>query len=152
MQFKNAGYDDLEILVESRMEVLKEVFQISDEKDLSALRTANLVYYEQSLISGEHIACLVFDRDSFVGCGGLCLQKEMPSPDNTNGKCGYLMNIYIRKEYRRRQIGKQVVQWLVERAKELDVSKLTLETTANGLPLYEHLGFEIITDYMKRNL
>jgi len=149
MQFRSANYDDIEILVESRIEVIRNVFKIPPNKDLSHLERASMLYYEQSFSNGEHIACLVFDGGLFVGSGGLCLQREMPSPDNEIGKCGYLMNIYVRKAYRRNNVGSQIVQWLINRAKEQGISKITLEASINGMPLYEHLGFETIPNYMQ---
>lgn len=152
MQFKAANYDDIEILVKSRIEVLREVFKVPPDKDLSHLERASRLYYEQTLSNKEHIACLVFDGALFVGCGGLCLQKEMPSPDNETGKCGYLMNIYVRKGFRRNQIGKRIVHWLIERGKEQGISKITLEASIEGMPLYESLGFEISNNYMQADI
>ena len=29
-----------------------------------------------------------------IGCGGICCQSELPSPENLSGINGYLMNIY----------------------------------------------------------
>ena len=41
---------------------------------------------------------------------------EMPSPDNPNGKCACLMNIYARPPFRRQGIGDRIVCWLIGQA------------------------------------
>ena len=33
-----------------------------------------------------------------IGCGGICYQSELPSPENLSGINGYLMNIYTLPE------------------------------------------------------
>lgn len=152
MRFYRAGCGDIELLVETRLEVLREVFGIDDDMDLSGSEESNRKYYQQYLGSGEHIACLVFDAGDFMGCGALCLHNEMPSPENKTGKCGHLMNIYVRSQYRRRGIGEQIVRWLIEQAKEQGVAKITLDTTALGQPLYESIGFRTHSDCMHMNI
>ena len=41
---------------------------------------------------------------------------EMPSPDNPDGKCACLMNIYARPPFRRQGIGDRIVRWLIGQA------------------------------------
>lgn len=152
MRFYNAGFEDIDFLVQSRLEVLREVFGLGDDEDLSGLAEANREYYRQCLSGGEHVACVVFDEDAIVGCGGLCLHREMPSPENETGKCGHLMNIYVRKEYRCKGVGEQIVRWLIEQAKKHGVVKITLDATAEGKPLYESIGFITLSDCMRLKL
>lgn len=148
MLFKKATMQDLDMLVQIRMEVLRGVFGLSEDQDMSDLEQENLEYYQRALANKEHIACLVFADGLFVGCGGLCLQKELPSPDNLTGKCGYLMNIYVREAHRNKGIGKQIVAWLIEQAKIQKISKLTLETSPEGICLYQSMGFDFLKNYM----
>ena len=73
----------------------------------------------------------------------------MPSPDNLTGQCAYLMNIYTKEEYRGQGVGKASAGWLVDYAKERGITKIYLETSECGRPLYENLGFRDMRDYMK---
>jgi GNAT superfamily N-acetyltransferase len=73
----------------------------------------------------------------------------MPSPDNPNGKCAYLMNIYTRPAYRGCGIGKKVVEWLICEAQKRNIAKIYLEASEAGRPLYEKLGFVNMHGYMK---
>nr|WP_314466206.1 GNAT family N-acetyltransferase [uncultured Clostridium sp.] len=143
-----AKTEDIPQLIEWRMEVLHEVFDIPAEEDLSKLREENLAYYRKALVDGSHIAVFVQIDGNTIGCGAACLHQEMPSPDNATGKCAYLMNIYARKEYRGSGVGTSIVTELLAAIKEKDISKVYLETSEMAKKLYRELGFEDMKDYM----
>jgi hypothetical protein len=95
MNMKRIYLDELDTLMSWRMEVLHEVFADYENVDWHALEKANREYYKREIPIEGHIACLT---EHEIGCGGLCLYNEMPSPDNPTGKCAYLMNVYVRPE------------------------------------------------------
>lgn len=149
---RQVSVDELDKLLAWRMEVLSEVFTIPQGTDTSALEQANRDYYLHALPVGKHIACFVEIDGETVGCGGICLQREMPSPDNPTGQCAYLMNIYVRPAYRRRHIGTALVLWLIGRARELGSGKIYLETSDMGRKMYRQLHFEEMKDMLKLHL
>lgn len=146
---KQASIEELEKLMEWRMEVLNYVFAIPENENTQNLYMANREYYQKALQSGEHIAIFAEMDGVTVGCGGLCLYREMPSPDNPSGRCSYLMNIYTRETYRGNGVGNTIVRWLVNYAKEQGITKIYLETSECGRALYENIGFRDMQDYMK---
>ncbi len=150
LTIRQAGADDMDLLMKWRMEVLRHVFAVPADNDLHDLYAANLEYYKTAIPSGEHIAAFAQMENTIVGCGGICLYREMPSPDNPSGQCAYLMNVYTKEEHRGHGVGKAVVEWLVEQAKSRGITKIYLETSEEGRPLYESLGFTDMKDYMKR--
>ena len=81
-----------------------------------------------------------------VGCGGVCLYDEMPSPDNPTGHCAYLMNIYVRPELRGCGVARRIVRWLVGAALSRGIKKIYLETSEAGRILYEVFGFSDMKD------
>ena len=146
---RQASVSEIDKLLEWRMEVLRNVFGISETNNVPDLYAANREYYLEAIPSGGHIAVFAEIDGAIAGCGGLCLYKEMPSPDNPTGRCAYLMNVYTREEYRNQGVGKTVVEWLVNYAKRQGITKIYLETSDRGRPLYESLGFKDMRDYMK---
>ena len=54
---RQAGIDDLDILIAWRMEVLREVFGIPSELDIRELEQANRSYCQTILKNEGHIAC-----------------------------------------------------------------------------------------------
>lgn len=145
-----AGLEDLELLMQWRMEVLHDVFSIPENQPVEALAKENRRYYEQMLPSEGHIACFAKWNGKLAGCGGICIYQEMPSPDNPGGGCGYLMNIYTRPTFRGRGIGRRVVDWLVEQARMRNITRIYLETSDTGRSLYERSGFVEMQNMMQK--
>lgn len=149
---RQATLNELDKLMEWRMEVLREVFSIPSGTDTSTLEKANRDYYLRALPEGRHIACFAEYGGETVGCGGICMQQEMPSPDNPDGRCAYLMNIYVRPAFRRRHVGSAVVCWLVAHARQFGIEKIYLETSDMGRKMYYNLRFEEMKDMLKLRL
>lgn len=140
--------DEMPLLLALREEVLREVFELAPDADVSALLEANRRYYEARLASREHIACFAYGEGQILGCGGVCFQTELPSPENPSGQCAYLMNIYVRAHARRRGVGRGIVRWLVTQARERGAGKIYLESSNAAKGLYEKLGFAQMGDMM----
>lgn len=149
IQIRQATVQDMDLLMQWRMEVLHEVFAIPSEQSLPELEEENRRYYQTELPRGGHIACFAYIGGEAVGCGGMCLYDEMPSPDNPKGKCAYLMNIYSRPQFRRHGIGNAVVRWLIGQAEQCKITKIYLEASEDGRPLYQEIGFQDMSGYMK---
>lgn len=147
---RKATLEDIDLLMEWRMEVLHEVFSIPPLQNTDELEQENRAYYQRALAQEEHIACFAYMEDNIVGCGGICLYQEMPSPDNPTGKCAYLMNIYTKPQFRKRGVGEAIIKWLVAQAIMRGIPKIYLETSKAGKQLYTKLGFIPMQDMMKR--
>ena len=153
LEIKQLSSEDMDLLLPLRMEVLSHVFarerQVMTEEKWQALAEENRRYYQQELANGGHIASVALLNGKIAGCGGLCLYKEMPSPDNPSGLCGYLMNIYTRKAYRQQGIARKICVWLIEKAQKRGAGKIYLETSTVGRHLYQSIGFHEMKDYLK---
>lgn len=137
---------DIPTLMKWRAEVILHVFGQDADK---ALLNANRDYYKATIGNGNHKAFIASDKDQDYGCGGVCFSYELPSPDNPTGKCAYLMNIYVRDEYRNHGVAHIIVRKLIEEAKNHGCGKIYLETTSEGKPVYSSLGFKDMPDMMK---
>lgn len=151
IEIVEAGLEDLPLLVEWRMQVLREVFSMERDADLSLLEKQNEAYYKKHLADGSHIACFARDQDSheIIGCGSICYQKELPSPDNPSGTNGYLMNIYTLPKARTHGIGRKIIEYLIEDARKKGTEKIYLESSKVAKKLYNQIGFTDLEDYMK---
>jgi len=151
IEIVKAALEDLPLLMEWRIRVLQEVFSISEDMDTTLLEQANRQYYQRHLREDSHTACFAREKETrvIVGCGGICYQEEMPSPDNSSGVCGYLMNIYTLPGYRRAGVGRAVVEFLLRDARDRNVEKIYLESSDSGKRLYQKLGFSEMAGYMK---
>lgn len=137
---------DLDELLAWRREVIANVFGCQPSGELMA---ANEDYYRRHVPGGTHLAFVAEESGLGCGCGSLCLTEELPSPDNPSGRCAYLMNIYVKREFRNHGIAHALVSRLIEEALGRNCGKIYLESTEEGRQVYESLGFGDMPDMMK---
>ena len=136
-----AGLDRLELLVATRIEVLRAANQLEEGADMSRVEAESRAYYQRALADGSHTAYLAFEGDAFVGAGGVSYFQVMPTWHNPTGRKAYIMNMYVRPEHRRRGIATGLLDRLVDDARQKGVTAISLEATEMGRPLYEKYGF-----------
>ncbi|MCM1111168.1 MAG: GNAT family N-acetyltransferase [Clostridium sp.] len=137
---------DIDALVEWRREVISNVFGVGAT---DTLLEANREYYSRHVPDGTHQAFVASIEGRDVGVGAVCFYEELPSPDNPTGKCAFLMNIYVRWQYRNQGVAKKIVGHLVDIAKERGCGKIYLESTEMARPLYGECGFTAMENMMK---
>ncbi len=148
-EYKRATLKDIDELVKTRIIVLRAANKLPDDVDMSVVEQESYAYYKRALESGEHIAYLVYDRDKFIGAGGVSFYQVMPTYHNPTGRKAYIMNMYTAPEYRRQGIAFHTLNLLVKDAREQGVSQIALEATDMGRPLYEKYGFVKMEDEME---
>ena len=92
-------------------------------------------------LNGDQTTVFATEGDKIAGCATLSYMNLMPTFDHPTGKRAHLMNVYTRKEFRRRGVGSLMVKFLIEEAKSRGVTEISLDATEMGHPLYKSLGF-----------
>lgn len=149
LQYKRATIEDIDILTETRVEVLRAANQLSEQADMSVVKEQSYYYYKKALADGTHTAYLVFDGDCFAGAGGISFYQVMPTYHNPSGRKAYIMNMYTAPGYRRRGIAYHTLDLLVQEAKDRGITAISLEATEMGRPLYKKYGFVNMKDEME---
>lgn len=148
-EYKKATIEDIDELVRTRIIVLRAANKLSDDVDMSLVEKESYEYYMRALETGEHIAYLVYDNETFIGAGGVSFYQVMPTYHNPTGKKAYIMNMYTVPEYRRQRIAFHTLDLLVKDAREQGMTQIALEATDMGRPLYEKYGFVKMEDEME---
>lgn len=146
--YKKAALADIDILTKTRIEVLRVVYELSNDADMFLIEKESYEYYLESLKEGSHIGYLVFDGDKFVGTGGVSFYKVMPTYDNPTGLKAYVMNMYTKPEYRRKGIALKTLDLVVQDAKSRGSTFISLEASEMGKLLYSKYGFVKMEDEM----
>ena len=147
--YRKAGMEYIDILVKTRIEVLRAANCLSDEANMAFVEAQSREYYEESLQAETHTAYLAFDGERVAGAGGISFFRVMPTYHNPTGWKAYIMNMYTAPEYRRQGIAFHTLDLLVKDAKEQGVTQIALEATDMGRPLYERYGFVKMEDEME---
>lgn len=149
LTYKRATPKDIDLLTQTRIEVLRAANQLSDDTDMTEVEKQSYSYYQKALCDDSHIAYLVFDGTRFIGSGAVSFYQVMPTYHNPSGKKAYIMNIYTRPEYRRKGIAARVLDMLVKDSKHRGITAISLEATDMGRPLYAKYGFVKMNDEME---
>ena len=136
-KYKKAIIADIDELVKIRIIVLRAANKLSNDVDMSLVEKESYEYYKSALETGEHVAYLVYDNETFIGAGGVSFYQVMPTYHNPTGKKAYIMNMYTASAYRRQGIAFHTLDLLVKDIRKQGVSQITLEATEMGRPLYE---------------
>ncbi|MGN1397631.1 MAG: GNAT family N-acetyltransferase [Streptococcus gallolyticus] len=150
MKFKKASLSDLEILVSTRVNVLRSANQLDLSVDMKEVEKSSRLYYQEALASDNHTAFLIYnDDDNVIGAGAVSYYQVMPTYHNLSGKKAYIMNMYVAPEHRRKGIATKLLDLLIADSKERGIDHITLETTQMGRKLYENYGFCQMQDEME---
>ena len=139
--YKRATLEDINTLVETRIEVLRAANKLCADTDMGEVERQSYLYYQKALSDGSHIAYLVFDESGCIGTGGVSFFQVMPTYHNPGGKKAYIMNMYTNPKYRRKGIAYKTLDMLIKEIKSKGISSISLEATDMGRPLYEKYGF-----------
>ena len=138
MEIKKTTPNDIENLMEIRLEMLRVVNNLNDGEIFSdKLIECSREYF----LHGDQTTVFAMEGDKIAGCATLSYITIMPTFDHPTGKRAHLMNVYTRAQFRRRGVGRQMVQFLIEEAKSRGVTEISLDATQMGHPLYKSLGF-----------
>lgn len=149
LTYKRATLEDIDILTETRIEVLRAANKLSADTDMSEVERQSYNYYQKALCDRSHIAYLVFDENRFLGAGGVSFFQVMPTYHNPSGNKAYIMNMYTNPEYRRLGIAYKTLDMLIRDTKSKGITAISLEATDMGRPLYEKYGFVKMNDEME---
>ena len=144
-----ATNDDIDLLMSSRLEMLKVVNNLPADYIFSEeLITYSKEYFEK----GNQTTILAIDEEIdsviVIGCATLCYMEMMPTFSHPTGKRAHLMNVYTNADYRRKGIAMKMMEMLIAAAKDRGVTEISLDATESGRPLYEKCGFKASDECM----
>ena len=102
--------------------------------------------FRNELLSGNRITYVCKDGDEFIG--EISLVKDMNDLDYTIPEQRvYISHLIVKHEYRRQGIGKMLVDFITDKAKELGYSEMSIGVDMDNYPalkLYIDCGFNKI--------
>ncbi|MBD3191693.1 MAG: GNAT family N-acetyltransferase [Candidatus Heimdallarchaeota archaeon] len=139
--YRAANLEDIDLLVNLRIEFLYEALALPKETPAKALRKSLKNYFQRKMPKKEFIAWLAFNNDECIATSGLSFYDVPPVFSNPSGKKAYIMNMYTRPPWRRKGIGTELLKRLLEEIKTRRIKVVVLHATEMGKTLYEKFGF-----------
>ena len=149
MEIRIADKQDIDLMMSSRLEMLKEVNSLDADYHYSES------FVEESrrfFLNGDQTTVLALDGERVIGCATICYFSVMPTFSHPTGKRAHLMNVYTAKEYRGQGIGMKMVNKLIDEARSKGATEISLDATEAGRPLYKKCGFEDSNECMVMEL
>lgn len=138
---RQANRDDVEILVQLRLELLKEMGHLTPDDDRGALCEATRHYFMKKIPTGAFLAWLAEVNGCVVASSGLIFIERPPSVSNPTGLEGYILNMYTLPEWRGQGIATALMQEILRFMRQTPSRRVRLHATPVGRPIYEKLGF-----------
>ena len=145
VEIRIATKDDIELLMSSRLEMLKVVNNLPADYEYSEEIVRESRDY---FLNGDHITVLAIDDGKVIGCASMSFMWIIPTFSHPTGRRAHLMNVYTRSEYRRQGIARKMVNMLIDETWKRGATEISLDATTMGRPLYESLGFTNSTEGM----
>ena len=139
MEIRIADKQDIDLMMSSRLEMLKEVNSLDADYRYSESFVEESRRY---FLEGDQTTVLALNGEIVIGCATICYFSVMPTFSHPSGKRAHLMNVYTAKEYRKQGIGMKMVNILIDDAWNKGATEISLDATEAGRPIYKKCGFE----------
>ncbi|MDZ7954398.1 GNAT family N-acetyltransferase [Nostoc sp. DedQUE09] len=138
---RQANLQDLEALIQLRLELLREVGEIKGDSDTANLAEATQKYLGEKMPSGEFLAWVAEVDNQIVASSGLVFFQRPPYNGNLSGLEAYIMNVYTIPMWRGQGIATALLKEIISFMRATEAKRLWLHATEDGKRVYEKLGF-----------
>jgi GNAT superfamily N-acetyltransferase len=142
IKYRFAEASDIDQLVELRVLMQIEVNEFQGHSIPAEYLEKVKSYFIESLKNQKYASAVALIGDQVVATAGVCFYEKPPSIVGGTGMVGYVTNVFTRKEYRGNGIGTNLMKKLNEFALEKKVDKLHLGATADGIKIYQTVGYQ----------
>jgi GNAT superfamily N-acetyltransferase len=151
MEIRAANSNDATLISAHRRAMFAEIDGL-DEALLSALERRSVIWTERMIREGKYYGWLATDVDRPmrpVASAGLLILDWPPHPFDPEGEQrGYLLNVYVEPEYRKRGLAHELIERCMSEAHRRGIRVVTLHSSPAGRPIYERLGFHATNEMM----
>jgi len=136
---------DLDLVVRHRAEMFRDAGRA--EGILSEMEAPFRAWLAPRIADGRYFGWIAEHDEAPVAGLGLMVIDWPPHPSHpTQDARGYILNIYVEPEHRRRGLARQLMEKATHEAAHRGLVHLVLHATEKGRPLYEKLGWRGTTE------
>ncbi|HXJ88035.1 MAG TPA: GNAT family N-acetyltransferase [Candidatus Binatia bacterium] len=128
-----------------------EDMNYTDDDALSTMEALSADYLKKAIPDGSFRSWLACDNGRVVGGGAVVISPWPSHVYDLDCRRATILNVYTEPEYRRRGIGRQIMETIIAWCKQEGFARVSLHASEHGRPLYEYLGF-VDSNEMRLNL
>lgn len=148
IEYRKLTENELDRFIEMRINQLRE----EGAKDDLDLRPALKDYYKRHLKDGTFVSWLAVDGEKIIGTSGMSFVEKPPYFGCPTGRIGLLSSMFTAPEYRRMGIAKELLNRVVEEARNYGCGTVQITASDMGVKLYSSYGFVHNGNFMQYKL
>jgi ribosomal protein S18 acetylase RimI-like enzyme len=153
VEIMKAKKEDIPIMSEYRYLMFAEMFpddDFSNRKEKFVQDTKD--YYQRHLNDRGQLSVCARSGGEIIGCGTILFQERPPSLKHPVNLTGYILNIYVKADYRRMKVATKVMKALHDEASRQGVHRIGLHASTAGAHVYTKLGYNKKESYLELDL
>ena len=139
---------DLDTFISMRITQLREEGATEDMDLVPALKD----YYNRHLADGTFVSWLALDGEKIIGTIGMSFVEKPPYFSCPSGRIGLLSSMFTDPGYRRMGIAKELLDRVVNEAREYGCGAVHITASDMGVKLYTAYGFVHNGNFMQYKL
>ena len=139
---REATEEDIKSLAILRVKFLQEVEEPSLAVSSSVLKSFIINHFTEKMKKNEFISWVAIEAEVIIATSGVSFLEVPPSFANVSGKEAYVMNMYTIPNFRKKGIGTQLLDQIIDETRKRGIKKIRLHTTEIGKPMYLKKGFK----------
>ena len=148
MEIRTAETTDAALIAAHRRAMFAEIDTL-DETLLDALELRSVTWTERMILGGKYYGWIAIDVGRPVASASLLILDWPPHPFDPEGELrGYLLNVYVDPEYRKRGLAHELVERSMAEARRRGIRVITLHSSQAGRQIYERFGFRATNEMM----
>jgi GNAT superfamily N-acetyltransferase len=137
---RKATQADAELIAAHRNAMFAEMGQ-SNPGALEAMRRNFIPWVERMIGAGKYVGWIVEDGGRAVASGGFFELEWPPHPLDPAGEhCGYLLNFWVKQEYRAQGVARGLVCEALGESRRRGIQVTALHASEAGRRVYEPMG------------
>ena len=146
--YRKLETSDLDTFISMRITQLREEGATEDLDLVPALKD----YYNRHLSDGTFVSWLALDGDKIIGTSGMSFVEKPPYFSCPTGRIGLLSSMFTNPDYRRMGIAKELLDRVVNEAREYGCGAVHITASDMGVKLYTAYGFVHNGNFMQYKL
>jgi ribosomal protein S18 acetylase RimI-like enzyme len=152
LETRRATVDDAELITRHRKAMFADMRDAPDSI-LDEMAHHFEPWVRRMLTDAKYAGWIISDADRDIASAGLLILDWAPHfLDPAGEQRGYILNVFVEPEYRRRGLAQALMTECMDEARRRAIRIVALHASEKGQPIYRKLGFTTSNEMLYRDL